>query len=241
MKGPQRDAMKGLPPDRKQFLIHQHQQSSSPTSRALRPPKTGPDLDTGALAGLKRFSLAGWTAPPVTVMDSRPSTMYDGARGVTQSDSNGSVASFDVSLSSNFVDPQPDPTSNWSSWWTASSNATGLGQAVGDQAKDTPQFYEDQLRSGKISQRSLVKHLIALRVRLATAKMSWTEQFLDEANGIDALEALLGRITLKRVNQCVVVPPPFCCDADSSCTTVARDKRTKMRQFKLSVSSAYEF
>lgn len=198
MKGPQRDAMKGLPSDRKRFLIHQHQQSSAPV----------PDQDTGALAGIKRFSLAGFTAPPVTAVDSRPSTMYGSRKSDTQPDAKISVTSFDLPPSSNFVDPQ-DSTPNWSSWWTASSNATGLGQAVGEHAKDTPQFYVDQLNSGKISQRSLVKHLIALRVRLATAKMSWTEQFLDEAKGIGALEALLGRITLKRVNQCVVILPSF--------------------------------
>lgn len=56
-------------------------------------------------------------------------------------------------------------------------------------------------RYSKISQRSLVKHLIALRVRLSTAKLSWTQDFLGPVKGLDSLEALLGKIALKKVNK----------------------------------------
>lgn len=55
--------------------------------------------------------------------------------------------------------------------------------------------------SSKISQRSLVKHLIALRVRLSTAKLSWSQEFLGPSEGLGALENLLGRIALKKVNK----------------------------------------
>jgi len=46
-----------------------------------------------------------------------------------------------------------------------------------------------------------VKHLIALRVRLSTAKLSWTQDFLGPAKGLEALEALLGKIALKKINK----------------------------------------
>lgn len=52
----------------------------------------------------------------------------------------------------------------------------------------------------KIAPKNLAKHLIALRVRLSTAKISWIRDFLDNAHGLDALEALLGKITMKRIN-----------------------------------------
>ena len=43
-----------------------------------------------------------------------------------------------------------------------------------------------------------MKHLIALRVRLSTAKVAWTDEFLGEQSGMDAIEELLGRIVLRR-------------------------------------------
>lgn len=55
-------------------------------------------------------------------------------------------------------------------------------------------------RRRKISQRSLVKHLIALRVRLSTSKLSWTQEFLAGA-GLEALESLLGKIATKLVSR----------------------------------------
>lgn len=56
-------------------------------------------------------------------------------------------------------------------------------------------------RYSKISQRSLVKHFIALRVRLSTAKLSWTQEFLGIAKGLDALQSLLGKIALQKINR----------------------------------------
>lgn len=50
----------------------------------------------------------------------------------------------------------------------------------------------------KNSQRSLVKYLIALRVRLSTAHVGWVQDFLANAHGLEALEALLGKIVSKQ-------------------------------------------
>ncbi|GAA5859773.1 hypothetical protein JCM1840_006447 [Sporobolomyces johnsonii] len=203
MKETQRLGMRQLPDDRKRFLLRQHRQSQAHSSEPLRAAKTGPTGDTGLISNVKRFSLAsvGWGAASVNVAQPlRPVTTFG-----TASDSSPHTPS-PTSPSFRPVSPplhaQPTGTSSsWTSWWSSASNATGTGQAASEQAKDTPPFYVDQLRSTKISQRSLVKHLIALRVRLSTAKLGWTQVFLGEAKGLEALEGLLARIVLKRINK----------------------------------------
>ncbi|GAA5889934.1 hypothetical protein JCM5296_003653 [Sporobolomyces johnsonii] len=204
MKETQRLGMRQLPDDRKRFLLRQHRDSQARSSEPLRAAKTGPTGDNGLLSSVKRFSLAsvGWGAASVNVSQAplRPVTTFG-----TASDSSPHAPS-PTSPSFRPVSPplhaQPTGTSSsWTSWWSSASNATGTGQAASEQAKDTPPFYVDQLRSTKISQRSLVKHLIALRVRLSTAKLGWTQIFLGEAKGLDAVEGLLARIVLKRINK----------------------------------------
>lgn len=224
MKPGARTAMRQMPVEGKRKLLATHRPTASP----LRPSKTGPDPsnEVGALAGLKRFSLAsvGWNVgslddpPPQPNLPSRPSTMYNAAPTSPALPAAPQPPQH-VSAPSSTATETPQ---SWTSWWSAASNPTGVAQ-VSEQAKDTPQFYVDQLRSvcvwaleysllrwltlahaptnSKISQRSLVKHLIALRVRLSTAKLSWTQEFLGPVGGLDALEGLLGKITLKQVNQ----------------------------------------
>lgn len=226
MKEAQRGAMRQLPEDRKRFLVLQHRQSHPQVVEPLRATKTGP-ADEGLLSNVKRFSLAtvGWGAsipdePSPTPV--RPVTTF------------GSSISSQASSVASSRPPSPPPSqslpaqptgssSSWTSWWSSSiSTATGTGQNGGERAKDTPQFYVDQMSStlvqpflevrtnlrtdtvplySKISQRSLVKHLIALRVRLSTAKLSWTQEFLGSAKGLDALQDLLGKIALRKVNK----------------------------------------
>lgn len=97
------------------------------------------------------------------------------------------------------------------------------------------------LRS-KISQRSLFKHLIALRVRLSTAKLSWTQEFLGEVHGLDALESLLAKITLEKVNQYVARPAERQKQQlIASCyRPVVRRLRTRTRRSRPSASSVFE-
>ncbi|KAI5476137.1 hypothetical protein MNV49_000407 [Pseudohyphozyma bogoriensis] len=150
MKQAQREAMRKLPPDRQRFLVSQHRQNNSSQSSPLRPSKTGPEAstsDSGALAGLKRFSL--WAAPPsasspdVAPPPRRPTTTYQVGEAALPPPSKPTSTAQNLER-----DPQ-----SWTSWWSAASNATGTGHAVGTQAKDTPQFYVDQVKSTKISQR----------------------------------------------------------------------------------------
>ncbi|BGP28584.1 hypothetical protein JCM10296v2_000320 [Rhodotorula toruloides] len=192
MKETQRAAMRQLPQDRKRFLVEQHR-SHQPTT-PIRPSKTGPAGEPGLLENFKRFSLAsvGWgglASPPLNVMGPQPKPLSSPVR---------------KSPSQPSPDIQTQPTgssSSWTSWWSASSNATGTGQPSGHVAKDSPQFYADQLRSTKITSRSLAKHLIALRVRLSTAKLAWAADFVDDAGGLDALESVLSRAMRSRAGE----------------------------------------
>lgn len=209
MKPLQREAMRRLPRDRKRFLVSQHLATSMSSQPPLRASKTGPEPygDVGGFSGLKRFSL--WGAPSLPVLPKnppprRPVTTYeasasDPATSTTSPDHPDSVS---TPGSPRLGGPTLSATS-WATWWGAASNATGAGHAdaVGHQAKDTPQFYVDQIKSTKISQRSLIKHLIALRVRLSTSKLSWSINFLRHAQGLEAIEALLGKIATKEINR----------------------------------------
>lgn len=58
-------------------------------------------------------------------------------------------------------------------------------------------FADPFLPSRTTTQKTLVKHLQALRVALATAKLSWIRQFLD-SRGFRALETVLDKTTIKK-------------------------------------------
>ncbi|KAF9131822.1 hypothetical protein BGW39_001281 [Mortierella sp. 14UC] len=83
----------------------------------------------------------------------------------------------------------------WSSWF----GATPLPDpdAMDEPADDSPQFYIDQLLSKTTTQKTLTKHLLGLRVALATAKLSWIRQFLD-GRGFRALENVLEKTAIKK-------------------------------------------
>ena len=187
IKGPQQAAMRQLSVDRKQFLIQQHQQRQP---APLRPQQTGP-AHTGstALAGLKRLSMAAigsspWPAEsePASASHSSPAT----------------VPTFQAAGPSQAPSPLvPQHTaSGWTSWFAGTTITAD--EVDGD---ESPRWFAEQLKNGKVSQKSLVKHLIALRVRLSTAKLSWIKEFMDSSAGVEALAVVLERTTVKRLNK----------------------------------------
>jgi hypothetical protein len=148
MKEAQKAAMRQLPEDRKRFLVLQHRQSQPRISEPLRPVKTGP-ADEGILSNVKRFSLAtvGWgaTSPhePSQSIPVRPLTTFGNATTTASA-----ASSQSMSPTATTVQAQPTGSStSWSSWWSTASSATGTGQTGGERAKDTPQFYVDQMSS----------------------------------------------------------------------------------------------
>ncbi|GAA6056774.1 hypothetical protein JCM3770_006127 [Rhodotorula araucariae] len=207
LKDVQRIAMRQLPDDRKRFLVLQHRSSQGPSPEPLRPAKTGPPAQAGSslLGDVKRFSLAsvGWggfaasSNPAVSPTPVRPVTTH----GARSSSSPPASSPASDPATPHLQSQETGTSSSWTSWWTSPSNATGTGQASSQLAKDSPQFYRDQIRSTKISQRSLAKHLIALRVRLSTAKLAWAEEFVDAAQGLDALEELLSKVARRKADK----------------------------------------
>lgn len=147
MKEGPREEMRKMPAEAKRKLLANHRPSPSP----LRPSKTGPELDgdSGALSTLKRFSLAsvGWgpgALEGLSQQAARPSSIVDSAGSLASLPSLATSPPPTPGLSS--APSHPPPTASWSSWWSAASNATGVTQ-VSEQAKDTPKFYVDQIRS----------------------------------------------------------------------------------------------
>ncbi|KAF9546050.1 hypothetical protein EC957_010186 [Mortierella hygrophila] len=83
----------------------------------------------------------------------------------------------------------------WSSWFGATPMPDS--DSIDEPADDSPQFYIDQLLSKATNQKSLAKHLLSLRIALATAKLSWIRQFLD-GRGFRALENVLDKTAIKK-------------------------------------------
>ncbi len=187
LKEAQRSAMMLLADDRKRFLIRQHGVSESkiPTKPAVQPVSRD-----GTLSGMKRLSLAtlGWSTPEAKSTETLvtlQSPDSDPSRAILEGDRSDPFQSSMTHTS----------TSSWTSWFS-----TGLGSAetTENSNEDSPQFYIAQLKSNKITLKNLVRSLIALRVRLSTAKIAWIKQFVQEAKGVPALDHLLRRIAGKR-------------------------------------------
>ncbi|KAF9106074.1 hypothetical protein BGX27_009325, partial [Mortierella sp. AM989] len=98
------------------------------------------------------------------------------------------------------VDRPMSPTTTaagslWSSWFGSTPQPDT--DSIDEPADDSPQFYIDQLLSKSVSQKVLAKHLLSLRIALATAKLSWIRQFLD-GRGFRALENVLDKTAIKK-------------------------------------------
>lgn len=220
MKEAQRTAMRKLDEDRKRFLIAQQRQAApgKMVHAPLRAVKTGisqrsSTIDHSArissvaldVSHLKRFSLAtlGWSAQTeATPRGERMDPLNSPALSEASSLASSSAVSASAATES---PPMPAPllqtATGWTSWFSsgspakpaAASRAQYNGLRVSE-AQDTPAFYVSRMMAGKVSQTGLVKHLIALRVRLATAQVSWIQEFLDQ-KGLSAIESLLKQTT----------------------------------------------
>jgi len=149
--------MHQLPDDGKRFLVVQHRASQPASPAPLRPVSTGPSpsSDSSLLGNVKRFSLAsvGWGGYAPSSVDSEPSPTparpltTAGAPASSPSSRIASAPQRDVAGAAPHLQSQETGTSSsWTSWWSSPSHATGTGQSTSE-AKDSPQFYRDQLRS----------------------------------------------------------------------------------------------
>lgn len=211
IKESQRAAMRQMDEQRKRFLISQQQQASG-SAHPIQADRTGPERSnsrhstasyaspTTALAGLKRFSLwSTGSSSSVSEDSSRPQSP-EGPASPAISDT-ASILSLASQDTETHTPPAPllQTATGWSSWFSAGSPAKPSASSTSAStptAKDTPAFYISQIVDGKLARANLAKHLIALRVRLATAVLSWIQDFLQH-DGLGALEKVLRTFTAK--------------------------------------------
>ncbi|KAK9701818.1 hypothetical protein K7432_011546, partial [Basidiobolus ranarum] len=88
-----------------------------------------------------------------------------------------------------FEKPEKSPSYGFfSSWWGPTAA----------KSEATPEHYIEKITQKNPNLRILVKDLLALRVTLSTAPLTWIRTFLEDKRAIAALEALLERCTVKK-------------------------------------------
>lgn len=183
LKDAQKSAMRKLPPDRKTFLVTQHERSTQAAtdSTAMRAPAT-------TAADERRYSL-------------NPLAWFQEAEPESRPSSTLTVKASHTGTSWAGQDPQSPITSQstggWTSWWSGGLGVSLTGasqQSVGQQSSDSPERYAYQIRSTRLGTEELVKTLIALRVRLSTSKVAWVAEFVRDSGGVSTLHHLMQRL-----------------------------------------------
>jgi diaphanous 1 len=182
IKEAHRSAMRQMNSSRKVYLIDQQKRSSC--AGPLKSHHTGSSVVSTpdpAAADSRRYSLASSSLSAETL-----SITSNALTGTTPASSSAESLSISPATSA--------ASSSWMSWFPG-----GLSQsAAAGQPRDSPSFYVRQLGSSKMSPNALAKQLIALRVCLSTAKLSWITEFLGEAKGLDSLESLISKTVRSR-------------------------------------------
>lgn len=155
IKGPQRDAMRQLSPDRKSYLLHQNAQaqpsrdkaiSRSTTSQTVSSGSSGPLLSKIApqLTGesiMKRFSGVGWG-------NSSPSSTKEAPVSDSASEEGSSIS----------LVPQ-NTGSLWSSWWNNSGGKDNSDKKSPDSRNaNTPQWYIDGIQKWYVNYLLYIHH-----------------------------------------------------------------------------------
>lgn len=196
LKGESRDAMYKLPDMSKKYLLqqhhetrpkhpgHKHQPSHSvsygPSSGSTLLPRLVPQL-TGDSNFFRRLSLSNWGS------------------GDLPSYSSPSIGSNVIPHNTGFSEQTEDiqylsPQSTggfWSNLWSLSG---------GDNSKrdsTSPSWYMEPLRTLKPTDPKLAKHLISLRVHLSSADLTWIEDFLENAHGVEGFDRLIAGLVTR--------------------------------------------
>lgn len=195
IKGASRTGMLSLPDDRKRFLIAQNNESAAASPKLPRS-KSGTILagateeGNGFMDSVSRAS-AAWTNrfSMASITSWGADSISDG--GGTLSSATG-TGSSDDSSGSPTLDSMNTGGTFWGSWW-GGGGASSAAQATAAAGDKIPSSYIPALQ-GKLSRQELVKQLIALRVTLASAKLSDVADFVSSTStGLLALEAILAR------------------------------------------------
>jgi diaphanous 1 len=172
--------MRGLPLERKQYLLHQSKQTrhvmqALPSGDGSSSPKhiaspISPQI-TGGL--MKRFSI--WGSGMATPTTASPTPTRETAEPGPEA-----------------LPIVPQITGSlWGNWWSSGPREADKPKEVDRSKPQSTEWFVDGIRNGKPTDSRLAKHLISLRVHLSTAKVTWIEQFLEQEKGMDALSELL--------------------------------------------------
>jgi diaphanous 1 len=196
--GDKRLAMYNMPDHKKATLLEQHFNSQlkassanrsshyaasyGPSSASALLPRLVPQL-TGDSSIMKRLSIASWTTP----VEPPPQP-----QGLHRSPTHSPRTSIDGTHRVGEIQPlQPQSTGSlWSSWWASSGGENGPAPSQPSQDVHSIKQYLEPLRRKRLDHR-FVKDMIALRVHLSTAQLSWVEDFTDVEGGINLLESIL--------------------------------------------------
>lgn len=215
LKGEKRNRMYALSPGHKAYLLQQNQEARSssskpqqdnrpsyaasygPSSASALLPRLVPQL-TGDAGLMRRFSIVGWggasTAPPVVSPNSsRLSGEFD-------SSASGKGKAQIEKMAEEMQPIQPQTTGGmWGGWWaSAGGEKVAPGEKAGTkETNKSAEWYVNTLRTAKMMDNKLAKHLLSLRVHLSTAKLVWIEEFVGIEKGLDALGGLLAGLVGK--------------------------------------------
>lgn len=220
MKGPTREAMYQLAPERKKYLLRQNRQfqststSTQASSKAqvnqgyaasygpataatllpkLVPTLTGDQASPGGAGIMKRFSITGiWSGAPSSSSRAPVPTPIPESPHLPPPETPTSPTSAVPEA----LPIAPQITGSlWGNWWSSAPKEPDKSKEAAK--PKTAAWYVDGIRNGKPTDSRLAKHLISLRVHLSTAKLAWIEKFLGVEKGMDALGALLAGLVGK--------------------------------------------
>lgn len=212
MKKEKRAGMYALSRDHKKYFLRQNQHlmsanqsenalpsyaaSYGPSSSTSLLPRLIPHL-TGDSGLLKRMSIIGWSSGNSHAASQDHKNASDAINDLCNSPSSVDIRPGKVA---DEVQPlQPQNTGNlWSSWWAL---AGGEKAATSDKRRSSDsqsaRWYIDSLKTSKLPDMKLVKHLITLRVHLSTAKLPFIQSFIGAEKGLEALDRLLAGLVSK--------------------------------------------
>lgn len=188
-KEAQADSMRSLPEAQKSYLLAQHRGRTVAPFVSQQTGSSEHDSSSSRNSSFfKRFSLASLGYGDLSTTSFPSDTSPPSSPGLySRSPSVSSLRSYTSLPSAN--------TSTWMAWFSSSSfKAVGAfdpAAALTPQitgADDTPIHNLAAIRNAKSGSSELVRKLIALRVKLSTAKLSWIKAFMRD----DGLAVLQG-------------------------------------------------
>ncbi|EEB91239.1 hypothetical protein MPER_10435, partial [Moniliophthora perniciosa FA553] len=193
LKPEKRQGMHALPLEQKKYLLRQHRQKSviSNTMPQISPGRHAKTFGPASASSITRIvpQLTGGDGYMKRLSSWLPGTTSDGSP--TSGNFEGTMANGDNKA---YIAEEPQPIhpqatgGYWGSWFASSG---------GKNIDGSPKAYVDGLLTYKTTERKLTKHLISVRIQLATSNAAWVQEFAGPEKGLDTLGNLLASLVGK--------------------------------------------